>query len=290
MKVGVGSPAARVMHMKPPTSQLSPARVAKPAAMQAAGTLLRGEDDTARGVLNGIELVGRFVKCASSRPTSTVRVVAKRGLTVARSAIFRDDDIIISSSSSSSGSSEALNASAWGLYTTVEELRSEYGTGRNLGAAETRDLYHSLLPTKLLEDEDAATLPERAHVAIAARRAARLYARERALLPLTMGSELMDGVRTLKSGGRFQPGGMSEAQIWQKYAGCVPSEGDQLEEDVYYTIISKACTSNHVVDDLCVGGLAGVAGAASVAAQFAASTASDVISELRGDISLDFGI
>ena len=53
--------------------------------------------------------------------------------------------------------------------------------------ADTRALYHALLPTELLDDEFEAegyTLAEKAEIAIAARRAARLYARERALLPV----------------------------------------------------------------------------------------------------------
>jgi len=270
MKVGGGGQGASVA-MRPATSQLTPSRVAKPVTMQAAGALLRGEEP--KSLLPGVHLesLSRLLRCASARPKVTAKVVVKSSVATARSAIFDD-------SSSSISSSSNLNASAWGLYTTVEELRSQYGTGRNLNAAQTRDLYHSLLPTSLLDDEDASTLPERASIAIAARRAARLYARERAILPVTLSSELMDGVRTLlKPGGKFQPGGMSEEQIWQKYAGCVPREGEHLDEEIYHTIISKACTSNKAVDDLCAmsDGAVGMVHSAADMATFAANTASE---------------
>ena len=56
----------------------------------------------------------------------------------------------------------AANGTAYGLYTTVEELRAVYGEGRTLSATETRELYHSLLPTQLLDEGDESTRAERA--------------------------------------------------------------------------------------------------------------------------------
>ena len=105
-----------------------------------------------------------------------------------------------------------------------------------------------------LLEEDSLSLAERAELAIAARRAARLYARERALLPYALGSELLDGVRQLLKAGSFQTQGWSDEQIWFKYAGALPSDlpdGGAFPDDVYYTILHKACSSNSYVDRLC---------------------------------------
>ena len=265
MKVGMDMPASLVI--KPATSQLQPLRTAKPVAMQiGTAALLRGPEESS---LFGEE-VKRFIRVASSKPTTTARVVVRKSMTAARSAIFDAESSSGSSSSSSTVTDPgALNesAKAYGLYTTVEELRAEYGTGRTLDAAETRDLYHSLLPTQLLHEEDSTTLAERAQIAIAARRAARLYARERTMLPLMMGSELYDGMRHLLESGSFKRTGLSDEEIWHKYAGYVPSEGESLPEQVYYTIIEKACSSNQHIDAMC----AGVRSAATAAAAAAAA-------------------
>ena len=75
-------------------------------------------------------------------------------------------------------SSSQINGTAWGPYTTVEELREAYGEGRTLSAVETRELYHSLLPTQLLEHGDRART-ERAQLAIKARHAAAVRTRAR---------------------------------------------------------------------------------------------------------------
>lgn len=167
---------------------------------------------------------------------------------------------------------EALNGTlGWG--TSVDELREVYGGKQHwwgdLTPAETRELYHALLPRSLLDEEGDYTLAERAELAIAARRAARLYARERALLPYALGSELLDGVRQLIRSGSFRVEGPSDEEIWKKYAGDMPQEGAIFNEDVYYTILNKACSTNSHVDRLC--GLAEPATAAfSDAAQVAA--------------------
>jgi len=128
-----------------------------------------------------------------------------------------------------------------------------------LTPAETRQLYHALLPTGLLEDESAAaagaySLQERAELAIAARRAAKKYARERSLLPVSMACAVLDGVRQLLAGGVFRPDGYSDEQIWLKYAGCSPSdlpEGAAFDDEVYRTILEKACSTNRHVDVWC---------------------------------------
>ena len=86
--------------------------------------------------------------------------------------------------------------------TTVEGLRRLHGPRRSwwgdLDAFEARALYKSLLPTQLLDDDaDAlpgATVVERARLAVQARRAARLYVRERVVLPIALACEVRDGV------------------------------------------------------------------------------------------------
>jgi hypothetical protein len=61
-------------------------------------------------------------------------------------------------------------------------------------------------------------------------------------------------VRQLLKGGAFKPDGYSDEQIWHKYAGCLPSElpdGARFDDDVYVTILTKACSTNRHVDMLC---------------------------------------
>jgi len=97
-----------------------------------------------------------------------------------------------------------------------------------------------------------------AQMAVAARKAAKLYVRERTLVPLAIGSELFDGVRQLYKRGSFQPQGLSEEQVWLKYAG-VPHPSALLNDcdadaaaldDVFLTVLRKSCTSNQHVDYL----------------------------------------
>jgi len=141
------------------------------------------------------------------------------------------------------------------ICTTVEALRQQYGHRQHwfgdLDARETRELYHELLPRQLLEN-DAIDLAERARLAVAARRAARLYARERALLPVSLSCELLDGMRTLMKKGTFQPGGLSEKQIWEKYYGAIQGQGGDgdVQDQIYMMVLQKSCTSNAAVDQL----------------------------------------
>jgi hypothetical protein len=186
----------------------------------------------------------RLWRCFDARPAATARVLSK---SIQHSASVQELTGQLS-----------LGNTTLGWSTTVEELRALYGPRESwwgdLGAEDTRRLYHALLPTDLLEkgyDELPYSLEERAQMAIAARRAARLYTRERAFLPLAIGSELLDGVRQLLERGAFQPDGPSEAQIWMKYTGAAPSSPVELPADVYRTILEKACSSNRHVDLLC---------------------------------------
>jgi len=150
--------------------------------------------------------------------------------------------------------------------TTVEQLRALHGRSPtwwgDLTPAEARELYHSLLPYNLLNSSTPYTLGERARLAVAARHAARLYVRERTVLPATIGCELFDGARTLIKQGAFQPSGMTEDQIFAKYAAAAGLDLEELERsassaapdeahsEVFLTILRKACTTNRHVDHL----------------------------------------
>ena len=156
--------------------------------------------------------------------------------------------------------SERGNATSARWATSVEELREQYGARENwygdLNAQEARALYHALLPKDLATDPTLPySLAERAKLAIAARKAARLYARERALLPLTLGSQLLDAVRQISEHGAFQPHGMTEEQVWRKYlpehVECPSELSDWEAEEVYWRVLEKACTTNRHVDRMC---------------------------------------
>jgi len=156
------------------------------------------------------------------------------------------------------------NASYY-VATSVDELRSVYGSRQrwygDLDWVGTRELYHSLLPTHLIDDE-ALPLAKRARLAVSARRAARLYARERALFPLSKFSNLYDGLRVLMDHGTFQPEGLSEQQIFGKYAELLgvdaplwdaPDGSAEEEEEYaefYRTVLQKSCSTNVKVDEV----------------------------------------
>lgn len=255
----VGSAAFRVspraLRVRAPTSEttLSPQpqtpRHPTPAAAASASVFLGDQHQHAYG-----ELL-RLLRLTRARPQLVLRIFV--------------DALCAPSSPSAPAFAVDLNSTQtlpWS--TTVEGLRSAYGERQrwwgDLTPAETRALYHALLPTSLLNDQTGCSLAERAELAIAARRAARLYARERALLPFALGSELLDGVRSLLQGSGFRTQGMSDEQIWHKYAGCLPSDlpdGAAFADDIYLTILQKACSSNKHVDALC-GHCADVAAAA----------------------------
>jgi hypothetical protein len=109
-------------------------------------------------------------------------------------------------------------------YTTLNGLRETFGTNQNklwgdLDPTTTRRLYKSLLPTALCELVlDLGVRPEElAPLAYEARKAAKLYARERCHVPARIAACMYDGLRQLKRYGKFQPSGMSYDQVWDKY-------------------------------------------------------------------------
>ncbi len=109
-------------------------------------------------------------------------------------------------------------------YTTLDGLRATFGSNKNklygdLDAATTRRLYKSLLPTAVCELVlDLEVRPEElAQLAFEARKAAKLYARERCHVPARLLANWYDGFRALKRYGRFQTEGMSYDQLFDKY-------------------------------------------------------------------------
>lgn len=109
-------------------------------------------------------------------------------------------------------------------YATLDGLRATFGSNKNkvygdLDAATTRRLYKSLLPTAVCELVlDVEVRPEElAQLAFEARKAAKLYARERCHVPVRLLANWYDGFRALKRYGRFQTEGMSYDQVFDKY-------------------------------------------------------------------------
>lgn len=253
----VGSEAFGVRPFSP--SQSSPgvgSRVRrKPAAVPASRVGVTPQA-TAAGVLSAADkeqwptTVAWLLQCAMQRPLQTKRVVER---IASRQQRMREADVASLIAS--------VNSSA--VATTVEALRQSYGDRQSwwgdLNGVQARELYHSLMPTMLLDEDNELpyTIHERARLAVAARRAARLYVRERATLDVSLSCELLDGVRQLVARGAFQPDGLSEEQVWAKYArdaGLDPHDLDSddvpepLKEEVCKTILRKACTSNKHVD------------------------------------------
>ncbi|KAG7372446.1 hypothetical protein IV203_018589 [Nitzschia inconspicua] len=167
-------------------------------------------------------------------------------------------------------------------YTTLNGLRRAFGSNRNklwgdLDPTTARKLYKSLLPNALCELvlELGVEPEELAPLAYQARKAAKLYARERCQVPARIAASLFDGFRQWRRYGRFQPDGMSYEQLWDKYYHQqLEQVGSQLhefrnsdasnDEDNLYLddtvteeeiisqtcqkILEKACTTNEMVD------------------------------------------
>lgn len=165
-------------------------------------------------------------------------------------------------------------------YTSLNGLRKAFGRNRNklwgdLDPATTRKLYKSLLPNALCELvlELGVEPEELAPLAYQARKAAKLYARERCHVPARIAANLFDGFRQWRRYGRFQPTGMSYEQLWDKYyhqqleevgSSLHQHHEDKLHLDDTVTedeivsqtcqkILEKACTTNEMVDHMLLG-------------------------------------
>ena len=151
-------------------------------------------------------------------------------------------------------------------YTRVQGLRDAFGNNKNklwgdLDAGSTRRLYKTLLPNALCElimDLDLAYVkPEDlAPLAYKARKAAKLYARERCHLPTRIMAQLFDGFRALRTYGKFQPQGLTYSQIWDKYRRLILEDVDDsiTEEEIVartcLKIMERSCKTNAGVDKL----------------------------------------
>lgn len=162
-------------------------------------------------------------------------------------------------------------------YATVEGLREQFGKNRNkffgdLDTRTTRQLYKSLLPTAVCElvlDVDVRP-DELAPLAYEARKAAKLYARERCYIPARWFAHIYDGYRQFRKYGKFQVQGMSYDQLFDKYyerSALERQQQQQLEEDVCgedgddedilsevcMKILESACRTNPLIDQMTIG-------------------------------------
>eukprot|EP00526_Cylindrotheca_closterium_P014215 CAMPEP_0113628856 /NCGR_PEP_ID=MMETSP0017_2-20120614/14962_1 /TAXON_ID=2856 /ORGANISM="Cylindrotheca closterium" /LENGTH=347 /DNA_ID=CAMNT_0000539197 /DNA_START=334 /DNA_END=1378 /DNA_ORIENTATION=- /assembly_acc=CAM_ASM_000147 len=155
------------------------------------------------------------------------------------------------------------------LYTSVEGLRNRFGRNSNrlwgdLDPVAARRLYHTMLPSALLWLAQTGVQPQDlAPLAYQARKAAKLYIRERSKVPARVGANLLDGFRQFCKNGKFQTQGMTYEQIWQKYRKVIMDEqteedfsaGNNLKEEdvaaqICYKILEKSCTTNSYIDEL----------------------------------------
>lgn len=124
-------------------------------------------------------------------------------------------------------------------YTSQEGLREAFGRNKNrlwgdLDARTARRLYKSLLfPTAISElvlelGDECARPEELAPLAYEARKAAKMYVRERCRVPSRVGAYLFDGFRQLRRYGRFQPNGASYEQLWSRY---YKENGNKTDEE-----------------------------------------------------------
>jgi len=146
-------------------------------------------------------------------------------------------------------------------YTTLDGLRATFGTNKNrffgdLDATTTRKLYKSLLPSAIHSElaMGVGMRPEElAPLAFEARKAAKLYARERCYVGARWLARLYDGFRQLKQHGRFQMEGMSYDQVWEKYYQRSQEQTNKCEDLVAQTslkILESACRTNPFVDQM----------------------------------------
>mmetsp|Transcript_3536 Transcript_3536/g.6463 ORF Transcript_3536/g.6463 Transcript_3536/m.6463 type:complete len:427 (+) Transcript_3536:225-1505(+) len=158
-------------------------------------------------------------------------------------------------------------------YTSLSGLREAFGSNRNklwgdLDAATTRKLYKTLLPNALCELvlELGVEPEELAPLAYKARKAAKLYARERCQVPARILANLFDGYRQWRRYGKFQTTGMSYEQLWEKYyhQQLKQLDRDNLDLDDIVTkeeivsqtcqkILEKSCTTNDMIDQMVLG-------------------------------------
>jgi hypothetical protein len=150
------------------------------------------------------------------------------------------------------------------IYTNLESLRDTFGSNQNklwgdLDPATARRLYRCLMPRALLELVKVGVQPEDlAPLAYEARVAAKLYARERSVVPVRFAATLYDGMRQFQRYGKFQCHGMTYDQVWEKYHKVIMDDpenhiyDDLTEQDVTakicLKILERSCITNENID------------------------------------------
>lgn len=128
----------------------------------------------------------------------------------------------------------------------------------DLDASTSRRLYKTLLPRALLELYRLGLHPEElAPLAYQARVAAKLYARERCIVPARIAAMGYDGFRQWKRYGKFEVKGMSYDQVWDKYEAKIMEEMDaegltsqDVTAKICLKILERSCQTNEGVDRL----------------------------------------
>ena len=148
-------------------------------------------------------------------------------------------------------------------YKDVDSLRKKYGTNKNLfgdwSFRETREFYKKMLPYTLqIDGALGMSLEERAIAAVEARRAVRIYCRERCVLPGRVISKLYDGLRSFSERRKWNTEGLSWEDLKEKYAkeglenlGADASE-DLLMMYVYSRVLEKSCETNDFFDKIAI--------------------------------------
>jgi hypothetical protein len=159
-----------------------------------------------------------------------------------------------SSTSKSSSSSVPISAKdVWAeRYCSVAGLREAFGKNRNvwwgdLDGPTTRRLYKRLLPVILLELRDQYDSTELAPLAYQARVAAKLYSRERSMVPTRVAAYGFDMIRQFCKYGKWNNTGLSYQQLFDKYATKCQTTNEQ---EVCAKILERSCVSNETIDRL----------------------------------------
>ncbi len=145
----------------------------------------------------------------------------------------------------------------------VDSLRKQYGTNKNVfgdwSFRETREFYKKMLPYTLqIDGALGMSLEERAIAAAEARRAVRMYCRERCVLPGRVMSTLYDGLRSFSERREWNTEGLSWDDLKEKYAkeGLENLGADASEEllmmYVYSRVLEKSCETNDFFDKIAI--------------------------------------
>mmetsp|Transcript_40027 Transcript_40027/g.70067 ORF Transcript_40027/g.70067 Transcript_40027/m.70067 type:complete len:246 (-) Transcript_40027:532-1269(-) len=202
-----------------------------------------------------------FVSTPIKSPVS-IQVVDQRKLsnTPAKSAVLQN---LNSQSRSSTHQDELTGSSQATFLTSLEDYREYYGSREkwwgDFTAGETRNFYHSLLPSDLakIPGFDKLSLEEKAKVASMSRHAARLYARERCTVPGRLLSRAIDGYRTFKHLGKWSPSGLSWDDLVAKYEAQIRHEAqilnlkltpEEMNERICKKILQKSVATNARID------------------------------------------